>query len=84
VSPAAPKCQIGGGPVEVRENVDVGQIGADEERRGAQGGALPESAPRQAGADQRVADRVYAGLASSSAAAALVVMETPTNSTADS
>ncbi len=66
VGPAAPEREIGGGPVEVGEDVDVGQVGADEERRGSQGGALPEAAPRQRGADQRMADRVYASLASNS------------------
>ena len=54
------------GPVGVGEDVDVGQVGADEQRRGAEGGALPETAARQRGADQRVADRIYASLASSS------------------
>jgi hypothetical protein len=62
VGPAAPEREIGSGPVKVGEDVDVGQVGADEERRGSQGGTVPEAASRQRGADQRVADRVYASL----------------------
>ena len=67
VQPAA-EGEVGRGPVEVGEHVDVGQVGADEQRRGPERGAPPETAPRQRGADQRVADRVYASLASSSIA----------------
>ena len=66
VSPAAAEGQIRGRPVERGDDVEVGQVGADEQRRGAQGGAPAQPAPGQSGADQRMADRIYASLASSS------------------
>ena len=58
--------EIGLRPAGVREDVDVGQVGADEQGRGAEARAPPDTGARQRGADQGVADRVYASLASSS------------------
>jgi hypothetical protein len=66
VGPAAAEGEIRGRTVEVGERVDVRKVGADEERRGPKGRAFPETGARQTGADQGVADRVYASLASSS------------------
>lgn len=66
MGPATAESEIRGGTVEVGESVDVGKVGADEKRGGAQGRALPETGARQTGADQGVADRIYASLASSS------------------
>ena len=41
---------IGRWAVEMGEDVDVGEVGADEERRGPERGALPETTARQTGA----------------------------------
>lgn len=66
MGPAAPEGEVRGGTVEVGERVDVRKVGADEKGRGPQGRALPEPGARQAGANQGMADRIYASLASSS------------------
>ena len=59
MGPAAAEAQVRRRTVQVCEDVDVGEIGADEEGNGPQGGAPRESASRQGGADERVADRIY-------------------------
>lgn len=64
--PPSAKRQACRGSVEQGHYVDVGEVGADEECGGTEGGAPPETTPRQRGADQGVADRIYASLASSS------------------
>jgi len=66
MGPTAAEGEIRGGTIEVGESVDVGKVGADEQRGGAQGRAPPEAGARQARADQGMADRIYASLASSS------------------
>lgn len=62
VGPPAAEAQVRRRAVEEGENIDVGEIGADEQGGGSPGSAPGEAASRQRGADQRVTDRIYAAL----------------------
>jgi hypothetical protein len=64
VGPAAPPLEVGGGAGEVCEGVYVGEIGADDQRRGTKCRPPGEAAPRQSGTNQGVTERVYSSLAS--------------------
>ena len=66
MGPATAEGEVGGGAAEIGDGVDVGKVGADDQCGSAQRGAPAEPAAGQAGADEGVADRVYASLASSS------------------
>ena len=64
MGPAAPPFEVGGGAGEVCEGIDVGKIGANYERGGAQCRPPGEAAPRQGGTNQGMTERVYSSLAS--------------------
>ena len=66
MGPAAAESEIRAWTPEIREHIHVGEIGPDQQRGRAEGGPPGQSAPGEPGADQRVADRIYASLASSS------------------
>jgi hypothetical protein len=64
VGPAAPPLEVGGRVGEIREGIYVREIGADDERGGAECRPLREAASGQRCADQGVTERVYSSLAS--------------------
>ena len=64
MGPAPPPLEVGGGVGEICEGIDVREIGADDERGGAECRPLCEAAPRQRGTNQSVTERVYSSLAS--------------------
>lgn len=64
VAPPAAPFQVGRGPGEISEHVQIREVGPDNQGSGAEGGPFSEAAPGQSGADQSVADRVYSSLAS--------------------
>ena len=66
MGPAPPDREVGVGAIEIGEDVDVGKVAADEQGGGGKSRAPAQPAAGQAGADQRMADWVYASLASSS------------------
>jgi hypothetical protein len=66
VGPSPSKRQVGARAVEIGQDIDVGQVGADQQRGGGEGRAPAKSAARQRGADERVTDRIYGCLVSRS------------------
>jgi hypothetical protein len=64
MGPAAPPLEVGGRIGEVCEGIYVREIGADDERGGAECRPLCEAAPRQRGTNESMAERVYSSLAS--------------------
>ncbi len=66
MGPSPAPLQVCEWTAEVGEHIDVGQIGADNQGGGAEGGSPAQTAGRQRRASQRVADRIYSSLASSS------------------
>jgi hypothetical protein len=66
VSPPAAEREVAERAVPIRDHVHIGEVGADQQGQRAPRGTPAKPAPGQAGADQRVADRIYASLASSS------------------
>jgi hypothetical protein len=59
MGPPASEAQVRGRAVEVGEDVDIGEVCADQEGRGPEGGAPGEPASSQGCADEGVAERVY-------------------------
>ncbi len=68
VSPSPPECQVGGGPVEIGKDVDVREVGSDQQGGGTVGRPPAQSASRQRGTDQSVTDGVDVRLVSRSGA----------------
>ncbi len=66
VGPTAPELQIGGRAIQIRQNIQIGKIGADDQSGGAERCSPAQAAPGERGAGKRVADRVYSSLASRS------------------
>jgi hypothetical protein len=62
VGPAPPEREVRAGAIEIGQDVDVREIGADQQGCGPESRAPGESAARQDGADERVTDRVYGRL----------------------
>ena len=66
MGPAAAEGEIRAWTPQVGEHVHIGEVGPDQQGDRAESGPPRQSAPGEPGADQRVADRIYASLASSS------------------
>ena len=66
MTPAPAPLEIGGRPTEIGDRVDIGEIGPDDQCRGAECGSPSQSAAGEGGSYQCVADRVYSSLASMS------------------
>ena len=58
--------QVRPGAIEKCENVDIGKVGANQERGGPERSAPGETGARQGGADQRVTNGIYGCLISRS------------------
>jgi hypothetical protein len=64
MAPSAAPLEIGGGAREVSQGIEVRQARPNDEGAGAECGTFTQTAPRQSGANQRMAERVYSGLGS--------------------
>ena len=64
MAPAPAPLQVRGGTGEVCQDIDIREVGPDDEGSGAERASPAQAGPGERGAYEGVADRVYSSLAS--------------------